>query len=74
MGHPIEVMDLSFAIQALSAQHIAKNGAKMKAGVYDVPNEIDVQVARLKLGSLGISIDVLTESQQKYLCSWDIGT
>jgi adenosylhomocysteinase len=74
MGHPIEVMDLSFAIQALSAHHIAKNGAKMKAGVYDVPNEIDVQVARLKLGSLGISIDVLTESQQKYLCSWDIGT
>lgn len=74
MGHPIEVMDLSFALQALCALHIAQNGTKMKAGVYDVPLEIDEQVANLKLASLGLSIDSLTEEQKKYSSSWDIGT
>ncbi len=74
MGHPIEVMDLSFALQALCTLHIAKNGKKMKGGVYDVPNEIDEQVANLKLASLGLSIDSLTKDQKKYSCSWDIGT
>jgi adenosylhomocysteinase len=74
MGHPIEVMDLSFALQALCTQHIAKNGKKLKGGVYEVPNEIDVQVANLKLGSLGLSMDTLTKAQEKYGCSWDIGT
>jgi len=74
MGHPIEVMDLSFALQALCARYIAKNGESLEGGVYDVPQEIDEQVARLKLGSLGLSIDTITEEQKKYLCSWDIGT
>ena len=74
MGHPIEVMDLSFALQALCTLHIAKNGRKMKGGVYDVPQEIDEQVAYLKLSSLGLSLDVMTEKQKNYLCSWDIGT
>ena len=74
MGHPIEVMDLSFAMQALSTLYIAKNGKNMKGGVYEVPNEIDVQVANLKLSSLGLSIDSLTKEQKKYGCSWDIGT
>lgn len=74
MGHPIEVMDLSFALQALCTLHIAKNGKKMKGGVYDVPNEIDEQVANLKLSSLGLSIDSLSKDQKKYSCSWDIGT
>ncbi len=74
MGHPIEVMDLSFALQALCTLHIAKNGRKMKGGVYDVPNEIDEQVANLKLASLGLTIDSLTKEQKKYGCSWDIGT
>jgi adenosylhomocysteinase len=74
MGHPIEVMDLSFALQALCTLHIAKNGKKMKGGVYDVPNEIDEQVANLKLASLGLSIDSLSKEQKKYGCSWDIGT
>jgi len=74
MGHPIEVMDLSFALQALCTLHIAKNGKKMKGGVYDVPQEIDEQVANLKLSSLGLSIDEMTNEQKKYLCSWDIGT
>ena len=74
MGHPIEVMDLSFALQALCTLHIARNGRKMKGGVYDVPNEIDEQVANLKLTSLGLSIDSLSKEQKKYSCSWDIGT
>jgi adenosylhomocysteinase len=74
MGHPIEVMDLSFALQALCTLHIARNGKKMKGGVYEVPQEIDEQVANLKLSSLGLSIDTLTKEQKKYSCSWDIGT
>jgi adenosylhomocysteinase len=74
MGHPIEVMDLSFALQALCTLHIAKNGRKMKGGVYEVPQEIDEKVAYLKLSSLDLSIDAVTEKQKKYLCSWDIGT
>ena len=74
MGHPIEVMDLSFALQALCTLHIAKNGKKLKGGVYEVPNEIDERVANLKLTSLGLSIDTLSKEQKKYSCSWDIGT
>jgi adenosylhomocysteinase len=74
MGHPIEVMDLSFALQALCTLHIAKNGKKMKGGVYEVPREIDEQVANLKLASLGLSLDTLSKEQKKYGCSWDIGT
>jgi len=74
MGHPIEVMDLSFALQALCTLHIAKNGRKMRGGVYDVPQEIDEQVANLKLSSLGLCIDEMTNEQKKYLCSWDLGT
>jgi adenosylhomocysteinase len=74
MGHPIEVMDLSFALQALCTLYIAKSGKKMKGGVYEVPQEIDEQVANLKLSSLGLSIDMLTREQKKYGCSWDIGT
>jgi adenosylhomocysteinase len=74
MGHPIEVMDLSFAVQALSTLYMAKNGKKMKGGVYDVPNEIDEQIAFLKLSSLGLSIDALSKEQKTYSCSWDIGT
>jgi adenosylhomocysteinase len=74
MGHPIEVMDLSFALQALCTRYIAENGSKLKSGVYEVPQEIDEQVANLKLSSLGLSIDALTKEQKKYLSSWDVGT
>ena len=74
MGHPVEVMDLSFALQALCTLYIAKNGKKMKGGVYEVPQDIDEQVANLKLASLGLSIDRLSREQKNYLCSWDIGT
>ena len=74
MGHPIEVMDLSFALQALCTRYIANNGRNFQEGVYEVPREIDEEVANLKLRSLGLSIDTLTQEQKKYLCSWDIGT
>jgi adenosylhomocysteinase len=74
MGHPIEVMDLSFALQALCARYIAENGRALSGGVYEVPQEIDEQVARLKLSSLGLTIDEVSREQKKYLCSWDIGT
>jgi len=74
MGHPIEVMDLSFALQALCTRYIAKNGRNLKGGVYDVPQEIDEEVANLKLAALGLSIDKMSKEQKKYLCSWDIGT
>jgi adenosylhomocysteinase len=74
MGHPIEVMDLSFALQALCARHIAENGRNLNNGVYEVPPDIDEQVARLKLSSLGLAIDEMSEEQKAYLCSWDIGT
>jgi adenosylhomocysteinase len=73
-GHPAAVMDMSFANQALSALHIAQNHATLAPGVYDVPEEIDKNVARLKLESLGVRIDTLTEEQRRYLASWDMGT
>ena len=74
MGHPVEVMDLSFALQALSTLYIARQGKDLEPGVYNVPMEIDEEVARTKLKSLGLSIDELSELQKKYMTSWDIGT
>ncbi|MBT8508119.1 adenosylhomocysteinase [Methanomicrobiaceae archaeon CYW5] len=74
MGHPIEVMDLSFALQALCTEYIHTNGASLNGGVYEVPEAIDTTVAAIKLQSLGISIDTLTEDQCTYMNSWDIGT
>ena len=65
-GHPIEIMDLSFAVQAEALRYMALNGKNMKPGVYSVPSEIDNEVARLKLQSLGIKIDKLTEIQSTY--------
>ena len=73
-GHPANVMDMSFANQALSLEYIAKNRDKLKPKVYPVPEEIDKQVARLKLNSMGIKIDSLTPEQEKYLTSWEEGT
>jgi adenosylhomocysteinase len=73
-GHPAAVMDMSFANQALSAAYIAANAERLAPGVYDVPAEIDSQVAQLKLASLGVRIDVLTDEQRRYLASWDTGT
>jgi len=70
-GHPSAVMDMSFANQALSAEHMVKNHATMDPGVYVVPLELDREVGRLKLEALGVSIDTLTDEQQKYLESWE---
>ncbi len=73
-GHPAEVMDLSFANQALSCEYIAKNKGKLSKKVYKVPDVIDYRVAKLKLKSMGIKIDTLTPEQKKYLSSWQEGT
>jgi adenosylhomocysteinase len=72
-GHPASVMDMSFANQALCVEYMVK-GEKSKPGVYPVPRDIDREVGRLKLASMGITIDVLTEEQRKYLDSWESGT
>ncbi len=73
-GHPAIVMDMSFANQALGAEYIVKNADKMDDKVYLLPNEVDHEIARLKLESMGVEIDVLTEEQVKYLSSWQSGT
>ncbi|GAJ14339.1 unnamed protein product, partial [marine sediment metagenome] len=73
-GHPASVMDMSFANQALSLEYLAKNKGKLEARVYPVPEEIDKQVARLKLKAMGIAIDNLTPAQRQYLDSWEEGT
>ncbi len=73
-GHPAAVMDMSFANQALCAEFMAKNAATLEHKVYDVPDEIDAEVARLKLKAMGIEIDTLTAEQQRYLSSWEEGT
>ena len=73
-GHPAVVMDMSFADQALSAEWVAKNAKSLEQRVYDVPDEIDREVARLKLSTLGIEIDALTPEQERYLSSWREGT
>ncbi len=73
-GHPAAVMDMSFANQALSAEYMAKNAASLDNTVYVVPEDIDAEIARLKLYSMGVEIDALTEEQEKYLASWDQGT
>jgi adenosylhomocysteinase len=73
-GHPASVMDMSFANQALSAEFVARNHADLEPKVYGVPKDIDDEVARLKLESMGVEIDTLTPEQEKYLASWDEGT
>jgi adenosylhomocysteinase len=73
-GHPAAVMDMSFANQALCAEYIAANASKLENRVYDVPEDIDKEVARLKLDAMGVAIDTLTEEQKRYLSSWEEGT
>lgn len=73
-GHPASVMDMSFANQALSAEYIVKNHKNLEKKVYKVPDEIDREVAVLKLKSMGVEIDQLTQEQIAYLSSWEIGT
>jgi adenosylhomocysteinase len=73
-GHPASVMDMSFANQALSAEYVVQHADELEPRVYVVPEEIDREIARLKLESLGVEIDSLTEEQARYLASWDEGT
>jgi len=73
-GHPASVMDMSFANQALSAEYIVKKSHKLKKRVYAVPQDIDENIALLKLCSMGIKIDKLTPKQKRYLNSWELGT
>lgn len=73
-GHPSGVMDMSFANQALCVEYIVKNHKTLQKTVYSVPEEIDKEVAKLKLAAMGIKIDTLTPEQQKYLTSWEEGT
>jgi adenosylhomocysteinase len=73
-GHPASVMDMSFADQALAVEWVIKQAAVLRPQVYGVPEEIDAEVARLKLASMGVEIDALTDEQSSYLASWEHGT
>jgi adenosylhomocysteinase len=73
-GHPASVMDMSFANQALCAEHMVENAASLAKKVYPVPQEIDREIARLKLAGMGVAIDRLTPEQEQYLSSWQEGT
>lgn len=73
-GHPSSVMDMSFANQALCASHMIAKGRELEKRVYGVPREIDERIAQLKLESMGVRIDVLTDEQKTYLASWEQGT
>lgn len=71
-GHPAEIMDLSFAMQALSAKRLLNED--MKPGVYKTRDEVDIEIAKLKLKTMGVEIDTLSDEQEKYMNSWDVGT
>jgi adenosylhomocysteinase len=73
-GHPASVMDMSFANQALCAEYMVREHKNLKPQVYDVPRDIDDEVARLKLEAMGVTIDTLTDEQERYLRSWELGT
>jgi len=73
-GHPAAVMDMSFANQALSVEYLVRKGKSLARKVYPVPQEIDEEIARLKLASMGMAIDVLTDEQREYLKVWQEGT
>ena len=73
-GHPSQVMDMSFANQALCAEYMVKNAKKLKNTVYSVPEKIDQNIAAMKLKAMGVTIDKLTAEQKKYLSSWEMGT
>ncbi|MGE5635808.1 MAG: adenosylhomocysteinase, partial [Nocardioidaceae bacterium] len=70
-GHPAAVMDISFALQALAVEHLVRSAGALEPRVLDVPEEIDAEVARLKLESLGVEIDALTPEQRRYLSAWE---
>ncbi len=73
-GHPASVMDMSFANQALAAEHVVRHAKTLAKDVHRIPTELDKEIARLKLQAMGVAIDTLTPAQKKYLASWDLGT
>jgi adenosylhomocysteinase len=73
-GHPASVMDMSFANQALAAEFVVENATKLSKDVHRIPTDLDQEIARLKLQTMGVTIDTLTPAQRKYLASWDMGT
>jgi adenosylhomocysteinase len=73
-GHPASVMDMSFANQALSVEYLVKNRGQLPPGVHMLPEEVDTEIANLKLRALGIGIDTLSPEQLEYLASWETGT
>jgi adenosylhomocysteinase len=73
-GHPASVMDMSFANQALAVEYLVKNYGKLEPGIYNIPVELDQQIASIKLAAMGIDIDTLTADQEHYIASWDEGT
>ena len=73
-GHPVEIMDMSFSIQALGMEHLVKGHEALGAGVHRIPEDIDLEVARLKLATLGLKTDELTKAQRDYLAAWEHGT
>ena len=73
-GHPSAVMDMSFANQALAAEYLLQHGGDMSKEVHDVPEDIDQEIAALKLKAMGVEIDVLTPEQESYLNDWSLGT
>jgi adenosylhomocysteinase len=73
-GHPAEIMDSSFAAQALAVSYLVKNWEKLECKVYDLPEEMDIQIARAKLKAMGITIDELSDEQKKYMAGWEEGT
>jgi adenosylhomocysteinase len=73
-GHPPSVMDMSFSNQALAGEFIVENHVKLNPGVYTLPNEVDTDIASIKLNAMGMSYDTLTPEQDKYLNSWETGT
>jgi adenosylhomocysteinase len=73
-GHPAIVMDMSFANQALAVEYLVKKGRRLEKKVYNLPEELDLEIAQLKLKSMGISIDKLTPEQERYISSWQFGT
>jgi adenosylhomocysteinase len=73
-GHPASVMDMSFANQALAAEHVVRHAATLGRDVHRIPADLDQEIARLKLAAMGVQVDTLTAEQQRYLASWDQGT
>jgi adenosylhomocysteinase len=73
-GHPVEIMDMSFSIQALGMERLVRDLKSYKPGVHDIPDDIDQEVAKLKLATMGIQIDSLTKAQKEYLAGWEHGT